>query len=108
MFGFTLANFVVIIPYILAFFTMFNVELAASVESSVAASGDVQLGSAWTNMLILSGFFLGAALWWLALTSIINIFRRGFRPRHMLTINHVAGIVISALGLYTLITLLIK
>lgn len=108
MFGFTLANFVVIIPYILAFFTMFNVELAASAESSVAASGDVQLGSAWTNMLILSGFFLGAALWWLALTSIINIFRRGFRPRHMLTINHVAGIVISALGLYTLITLLIK
>ena len=28
MFGFTLANFVVVIPYILAFFTMFNVELS--------------------------------------------------------------------------------
>lgn len=152
MFGFTLANFVVVIPYILAFFTMFNIDLTDDkVESSRArveevvvvevpavenveyadaehtlsapireqvvaeqvAAGDEALatpaiGRMMHNTLVLGGFFLGAVSWWLALTSLINIFRRGFRPRHMLTINHAAGILISVLGLYTLLSVLIS
>ena len=102
MFGFTLANFVVIIPYILAFFTMFNVGLTDGVES--VASSAAEISGLTINVLIISGFLLGASLWWVALTSIINIFRRGFRPRHMLTINRVAGIVISALGIIALVS----
>jgi threonine/homoserine/homoserine lactone efflux protein len=102
MFGFTLANFVVIIPYILAFFTMFNVGLTDGAEA--VASGATKISNLATNVLIISGFLLGASLWWVALTSIINIFRRRFRPRHMLTINRVAGIVISALGVIALVT----
>ena len=66
------------------------------------------IGRMMRNALIISGFFLGAIIWWGLLTSLINLFRRGFRPRHMLTINHVAGMVISALGLITLITLIIR
>lgn len=159
MFGFTLANFVVIIPYILAFFAMFNVELSTSMSmkepateravvceapiddageqdevSSAAvgvveaadkveesqhiapapseeeASADVSVGmnGFFYNVLIILGFLLGAMLWWLALTSIINLFRKGFRPRHMLTINHVAGLVIGIIGIYTLLSVLIK
>jgi hypothetical protein len=102
MFGFTLANFVVIIPYILAFFTMFNVGLTDGAEA--VASGATKISNLATNVLIISGFLLGASLWWVALTSIINIFRRRFRPRHMLTINRVAGIVISALGVIALVS----
>lgn len=163
MFGFTLANFVVIIPYILAFFAMFNVELSGAnvldtpepvvevveevdtlatpikpipvvkhingavekqpvmvVEEAPAvveqSLSDVdnddkrpsKVDAALLNVLIISGFLLGAMLWWLALTSIINLFRKGFRPRHMLTINHIAGIVIGILGFYTLLSVLIK
>lgn len=161
MFGFTLANFVVIIPYILAFFAMFNVELSganvidtpepvvevvesvdtlktpvkaiptvehigisqepvvaveeasAAVEESLPAVVEEEeepskVDAALLNVLIISGFLLGAMLWWLALTSIINLFRKGFRPRHMLTINHIAGIVIGILGFYTLLSVLIK
>lgn len=136
MFGFTLANFVVVIPYILAFFTMFDIDLALESESAVATATEVatsvedmsprdlalEMGTAegaatsatpvlgrWTrNLLVLGGFMLGATLWWLALTSLINLFRKGFRPRHMLTINHIAGIVIAILGLYTLISELIS
>lgn len=161
MFGFTLANFVVIIPYILAFFAMFNVELSganvidtpepvvevvesvdtlktpvkaiptvehigisqepvvAVEEASVAVEESLpavveeeeepsKVDAALLNVLIISGFLLGAMLWWLALTSIINLFRKGFRPRHMLTINHIAGIVIGILGFYTLLSVLIK
>ena len=40
----------------------------------------------------------------IALTTIISFFRRGFRPRHMLTINRVAGVVISALGVIALVS----
>lgn len=180
MFGFTMANFVVVIPYILAFFTMFNIDLASTPTQSeditnvqtiddvnrnvdendvefsdicsvdavsheadaptdesgaiVAALQTTELEEQIANIeaqdsnideatnvsnqpkgnrmlrntLVLLGFFIGAVVWWLSLTSLINLFRRGFRPRHMLTINHVAGIIISALGIYTLISVLIS
>lgn len=108
MFGFTLANFVVIIPYILAFFTMFNIDLALdNSQGGEVVDMASQVGRWMNNILVLGGFLLGAASWWLALTSTINIFRKGFRPRHMLTINRIAGVVISALGIITLITVII-
>lgn len=108
MFGFTLANFVVIIPYILAFFTMFNIDLALDAPQGADVAQTASQVVRWmNNILVLVGFLLGAMLWWLALTSTINIFRKGFRPRHMLVINRVAGVVISALGVITLVTVII-
>lgn len=108
MFGFTMANFVVVIPYILAFFTMFNIDLAMQTEVSAdVAEVSHTISPMLNNVLVLGGFLLGAMLWWLALTSIINLFRKGFRPRHMLTINRIAGVVICALGLITLISVII-
>ena len=98
MFVFTLANFVVVIPYILAFFAMFNVGLQAHDDvASLVRSG----------MTIL-GFFAGALLWWIMLTLTIDYFRKGFRPRHMLTINHVAGVIIGVLGIYTILSTFIN
>ena len=94
MFVFTLANFVVVIPYLLAFFALFNVGLQSEGDAaSLLRSG----------MTIL-GFFAGAVAWWLGLTFTIDYFRRRFRPRHMLTINHVAGLIIGVLGVYTIIS----
>ena len=94
MFGVTLANFVVVIPYLLAFFAMFNVGLQSEGDAaSLLRSG----------MTIL-GFFAGAVAWWLGLTFTIDYFRRRFRPRHMLTLNHVAGLIIGVLGVYTIIS----
>ena len=101
MFGVTLANFIVVIPYILAFFTMFNIDISITGEGA-SASRIIE------NMLVLVGFLLGAMLWWFSITSIINLFRKRFRPRHMLTINRVAGIVISVLGIITLLSTIIK
>ena len=106
MFGVTLANFVVIIPYILAFFTMFNLDI--SISTDVPAYEGAALGRMMHNVLVILGFMIGAMIWWVAITSIINIFRKRFRPRHMLTINHVAGIIISVLGLFTLLSTIIK
>ena len=95
MFGFTIANFVVVIPYILAFFAMFGVG---------TSNGDSSIAALATSLLIIAGFFCGATAWWALLTAVISLFRRRFRPRHMQTINHVAGIIVGLLGLVTIIT----
>ena len=95
MFGFTIANFVVVIPYILAFFAMFGVGTASE-------SRDV--ASMLTSLLMIGGFFCGACAWWTMLTLVISLFRRRFRPRHLLTINHIAGIIVGLLGIYTILS----
>ena len=93
MFAFTLANFVVVIPYLLAFFAMFNVGMHSHDVASLMMSG-----------ITILGFFAGAMSWWTILTLTIDLFRRRFRPRHMLTINHIAGVIISVLGAFTIIS----
>ena len=156
MFGFTLANFAIIIPYILAFFTMFNVELSSTDITTKLSNRDnieaiveyydsddvshsdeikatdfhniianeeakqdeeakerakseayIKIPRMIRNLLVLGGFLLGAMVWWASLTSLVNLFRRDFRPRHLIVINRIAGIVISALGVYTLISVII-
>ncbi|MBO7311676.1 MAG: threonine transporter RhtB, partial [Alistipes sp.] len=102
MFGFTLANFAVVIPYILAFFTMFNIDLTIDFQNVI--EGGVEFANSLYNILVLGGFFLGATLWWLIVTSIISIFHKSFKPRHMVIINRVAGVVIMVLGIATLLS----
>ena len=99
MFGFTMANFVTVIPYLLAFFAMFGV-------SSHQGSHDV--ASMLSSLLIIGGFFGGAMLWWFLLTLIISLFRRSFRPHHMRTINRIAGIIIGLLGVITILSTVIS
>lgn len=167
MFGFTLANFAIIIPYILAFFTMFNVDLSngnnaiePKVESVAQISNEDYLSDAdgmsysdefmakdqhgiiakhkelkeaeakqraeeaanaanatpeseykiprfIRTLLVLVGFLVGAMIWWGGLTSLINLFRRDFKPRHLIMINRIAGIIIAALGIYTIVSVII-
>lgn len=95
MFGFTIANFVVVVPYILAFFAMFGVGTASESQD---------MASLLTSILIIVGFFCGACAWWTMLALVISLFRRRFRPRHMLTINHIAGIIVGLLGIYTILS----
>lgn len=96
IFGLTLANFIMVIPYILAFFAVFKI-----------SSGDMT-GEGFSGFIravfVIGGFFCGAAGWWTLLAFVINLFRRRFRPRHMLTINHVAGLIIGILGVYTILS----
>ncbi|MEG2366396.1 MAG: LysE family transporter, partial [Alistipes sp.] len=96
IFGLTLANFIMVIPYILAFFAVFEI---SSIDIS---SGG--FGSFVRAAFVIGGFLGGAAAWWTLIAFVINLFRRRFRPRHMLTINHVAGMVIGVLGIYTILS----
>ncbi len=94
MFGITIANFVMIIPYLLAFFAMFGV--------STADLAQVDMAILWSSFLTIVGFFCGAVAWWFGLTSLISLFRRRFRPHHMKTINRIAGAIVALLGLITI------
>ena len=54
-------------------------------------------------MPTLLGVFAGGALWWFALTFAISLVRKKFRPRHMLWLNRIAGVLIMVLGLAAII-----
>ena len=97
IFGLTIANFIMVVPYILAFFAVFKI-------SSGDVTADYSFGGFVRALFVIAGFFGGAAFWWTFLACVINLFRRRFRPRHMLTINHVAGIIICILGIYTILS----
>lgn len=96
IFGLTLANFILVIPYILTFFALFGI--------SVGDMKDSNLSQLVNSTFIIIGFFGGAAGWWTMLAFAINLFRRRFRPRHMLTINRVAGVTIGVLGIFTILS----
>ena len=85
-----------VIPYILAFFAVFKI--------SGGDMADHTFGGFMRSLFVIAGFFGGAAAWWTLLAFVINLFRRRFRPRHMLTINHVAGLIIGILGIYTILS----
>ncbi|QKG81261.1 LysE family translocator [Tenuifilum thalassicum] len=54
--------------------------------------------SMWLNFIALAGVFLGAALWWYVLSSLVNHFRKHFRLKQLWWINKVSGVVIFVLG----------
>ncbi|MBO5188752.1 MAG: LysE family transporter [Alistipes sp.] len=96
IFGLTIANFIMVIPYILAFFAVFEIS-----SNDITGSGFAGFLRA---VLTIGGFFGGAVAWWTFVAFVINLFRRRFRPRHMLTINRVAGLIIGVLGIYTILS----
>lgn len=55
------------------------------------------------GMLIL-GVFLGSSLWWLALSSLVGLFRRKVTLRGLAWVNRISGAIIVLFGLATLAT----
>ncbi|MBR4437743.1 MAG: LysE family transporter [Bacteroidales bacterium] len=58
--------------------------------------------------ILLVAIFLGSALWWFSLSTLVNIFRKKFRLRQLIAINRIAGILIIVLGVISLAEGLIK
>jgi len=67
------------------------------------------LGLAYTgenmalSLVTIGGVFLGGALWWFTLSSLVNLFRDKFRLKQLLWINKIAGSVIFILGVLALV-----
>jgi threonine/homoserine/homoserine lactone efflux protein len=59
----------------------------------------------FTTALAALGVFIGSALWWLTLTSIVCLFRNKVTPSVVVRINKIAGIIIILLGIVSIIGL---
>ena len=93
-FGLTIANFIMVIPYLLAFFAVFNI---SSVETD-DVSGILR------SAIVIGGFFIGSFSWWMTMAFVLNLVRHKFKPRHMASINYIAGILIGVIGIYTILS----
>ena len=56
--------------------------------------------------LLIAGVFAGSALWWLILSSGVDIFRKKFTIERMLWVNRISGVIIAGFGIYALLNLL--
>jgi threonine/homoserine/homoserine lactone efflux protein len=71
----------------------------------VAPVGMISSADSAAAALVL-GIFLGSALWWLALSSLIGQLRPYVGPHILTVINRVSGTVLTAFGLYAFAALL--
>ena len=51
-----------------------------------------------TEVMVLLGVLVGGSAWWYVLSTVVNIFRKKFKLRVLITINRVSGIIITILG----------
>lgn len=84
-------------------YILVHVALIATVKSLGFYDTD---GNAFSNASMILGIFTGCAGWWLILASIMKVVRKYFRPRHMLWINRISGIVITLIGVSLLISMI--
>jgi len=50
------------------------------------------------SLFLMLGVLMGGAIWWYALSTLVNIFRKKFRLKQMFWINKISGIIIAFLG----------
>jgi threonine/homoserine/homoserine lactone efflux protein len=54
---------------------------------------------------LVSGVFIGSALWWLILSSGVGVFRAKFNPNRLRWVNRISGVIITGFGLLALLSL---
>ncbi|MGQ9846667.1 MAG: LysE family translocator [Bacteroidales bacterium] len=73
-----------------------------------ASFGVIPKESSWLDVIMLiSGIFIGAMIWWVSLVSVINTFRKKFRLRRLWWMNKIMGVIIILFGLFALISFFI-
>lgn len=78
---------------IISFTAIFAGLGVGSVEGSYLSAG-----------LIVGGVFCGSATWWLALSTIVSLFRKRFSVKAMRRINRIAGSILCGFGIFALIS----
>ncbi len=62
----------------------------------------------WGQLILIGGVFVGAAIWWLILTSIVSLFRSAVNLRRLYWINKIAGAVIIVFVIVVMIVWTVK
>ncbi|MCX6148239.1 MAG: LysE family transporter [Candidatus Kapabacteria bacterium] len=55
-----------------------------------------------SSMTLVIGVFIGSALWWLILCSIVSFFQSKITPDKLIWINRLSGLIIISFGLFAL------
>ena len=59
-----------------------------------------------TGIFLVAGVFIGSAIWWLLLSSVIAVLRNQVGPRWMTWINRISGVTITTFGLIALASII--
>jgi threonine/homoserine/homoserine lactone efflux protein len=59
----------------------------------------------FSSMTLVFGVFMGSALWWFILSSIVSAFRQKITTKRLVWVNRVSGIVLGSFGLFALYTI---
>ena len=86
--------------YLSLFFLTVSNPITVVVFMAVFAGRSVfgESSSMLGELLVVMGVLLGGGVWWYTLSTLVNIFRKKFRLRVLITINRVSGLVITILG----------
>ncbi|WP_416676715.1 LysE/ArgO family amino acid transporter [Egbenema bharatensis] len=78
----------------------------ATILSFIAVFAGLGLATAGGNygaaVLLVSGVFLGSALWWLLLSSGVGLFRSRLTPKHLKWLNRISGAILLGFGIIAL------
>lgn len=59
-------------------------------------------------IVLISGVALGTVAWWFSVSSLVSLFNKKIRLRHLFWINKFAGVGIAVFGIIALLSLIIK
>ncbi len=89
------------------FLTLTNPTTILSFAAIFAGLGIANTSGNYLNAgLLVLGVFLGSALWWLTLSSVVSIFRAKIGSRQLQWVNRISGAVILAFGVLAFFSLL--
>jgi threonine/homoserine/homoserine lactone efflux protein len=54
--------------------------------------------------VLVSGVFIGSAMWWLILSGGVGVFREKFNPHGLQWVNRISGAIITGFGLFALLS----
>jgi threonine/homoserine/homoserine lactone efflux protein len=57
----------------------------------------------WLTVFLVGGIFCGSMLWWVVLSSIVNLIRDRFNDRVLLWMNRFAGLLIGGFGILAVV-----
>jgi threonine/homoserine/homoserine lactone efflux protein len=87
------------------FLTLTNPMTILSFAGIFAGLGMGSTGGNYVSAgFLVLGVFIGSALWWLILSSIVGMISKKVEPRRLRWINRISGVIITIFGLFALMS----
>jgi len=85
------------------FLTLTNPMTVLSFAAIFAGFGLGKTGGNYTAAgVLVTGVFIGSAIWWFILSAVTGLIRQRFTPSHLRWVNRISGCIIIGFGLYVL------